>query len=100
MNALCNRVKEHVVTAVSLCAAAELCEVPVSREMTDKSRVLYHIQEYPELLDSSNMAMDSWIQIALDVQVMPRQLLSANIHNCNVMVVLYGNESWSLLNCK
>jgi hypothetical protein len=64
MNALCDRVKEHVVTS-----AVELCEVLVSREMTDKARVLYHIQEYPQLLDSSNMAMDSWIRIALDVQV-------------------------------
>ena len=34
----------------------------------DHRRVLYTIYEYAPLLDSSNMTMDDWVQIARDVQ--------------------------------
>ncbi|PNF24025.1 L-asparaginase [Cryptotermes secundus] len=57
--------EEYVGTRLS---ATEKSKFLVLPEMTDKTRVLYHIQEYSQLLDSSNMAMDSWIQIALDIQ--------------------------------
>ena len=34
----------------------------------DHRRVIYTIYEYAPLLDSSNMTMDEWVQIALDIQ--------------------------------
>ena len=35
----------------------------------DKKRILYTIYEYEPLLDSSNMTMDDWINIAKDLRV-------------------------------
>ena len=35
----------------------------------EKYRVTYTIYEYDDLLDSTNMQMDDWLQIAEDVKV-------------------------------
>ena len=40
--------------------------LPHSNEI--QRRVLYSIYEYDPLLDSSNMTMDDWIQIAKDIK--------------------------------
>ena len=45
------------------------CLLPlVLPHVPDNRRVIYTIYEYDPLLDSSNMTMDDWIQIAKDVQ--------------------------------
>ena len=48
-------------------------------------RVIYTIYEYDPLLDSSNMTMDDWIQIAKDVK--------ENYHNFDGFVILHGTDT-------
>lgn len=40
-------------------------------------RILYTIYEYEPLLDSSNMTMDDWINIAKDLRVLNRSILKS-----------------------
>ena len=48
-------------------------------------RVIYTIYEYDPLLDSSNMTMDDWIQIAKDIR--------ENYHNFDGFVILHGTDT-------
>ncbi|XP_073994651.1 L-asparaginase 1-like isoform X2 [Rhodnius prolixus] len=50
-----------------------------------KSRILYEIYEYEELLDSSNMSFDNWRQIAMDIY--------SNYNNYEGFVVLHGTDT-------
>ena len=47
---------------------AELLVPLVLPQVPDHKRVIYAIYEYDPLLDSSNMTMDDWIQIAKDIK--------------------------------
>lgn len=47
---------------------AELLVPLVLPQVPDHKRVVYQIYEYDPLLDSSNMTMDDWIQIAKDIK--------------------------------
>ncbi|XP_077484540.1 L-asparaginase 1-like [Amblyomma americanum] len=51
----------------------------------DPLRVLYTISEYNPLLDSSNITMDDWIQIARDIK--------AHYDTYNGFVVLHGTDT-------
>ena len=48
-------------------------------------RVIYTIYEYDPLLDSSNMTMDDWIQIAKDIR--------ENYHSFDGFVILHGTDT-------
>ena len=48
-------------------------------------RVIYTIYEYDPLLDSSNMTMDDWIQIAKDIR--------ENYHGFDGFVILHGTDT-------
>jgi len=48
-------------------------------------RVIYTIYEYQPLLDSSNMTMDDWIQIARDIK--------ASYHMFDGFIVLHGTDT-------
>lgn len=50
-----------------------------------KSRILYEIYEYEELLDSSNMSFDNWRQIAMDIY--------RNYNSYDGFVVLHGTDT-------
>ncbi|XP_042906093.1 L-asparaginase isoform X2 [Parasteatoda tepidariorum] len=43
-------------------------DVLVLPDTGESSRVVYTVQEYNPLLDSSNMTMDDWIRIAMDIK--------------------------------
>ncbi|PSN33679.1 hypothetical protein C0J52_20901 [Blattella germanica] len=47
----------------------------VHPEVVDKARILYRIKEYSPLLDSSNLGMDNWIRIGLDIKVRTNHLM-------------------------
>ncbi|KAG8201279.1 hypothetical protein JTE90_016763 [Oedothorax gibbosus] len=51
----------------------------------EASRVVYTVQEYAPLLDSSNMTMDDWIQIATDVKYSYEQFTG--------FVILHGTDT-------
>lgn len=40
-----------------------------SMNQNDSSRVIYVVSEYSNLCDSSNMCMDDWTRIAMDIKV-------------------------------
>ena len=46
----------------------------------DKKRILYTIYEYEPLLDSSNMTMDDWINIAKDLRVREKFLFAMKVN--------------------
>ncbi|KAH0548462.1 L-asparaginase [Cotesia glomerata] len=54
---------------------------------TDSRRVIYNIVEYSPLLDSSNMTMDDWIKIAIDIK--------ESYENYDGFVVLHGTDTLS-----
>jgi len=42
----------------------------------EKCRVVYTIYEYDPLLDSTNMTMDDWINVCVDIKVNKYSMLS------------------------
>lgn len=64
------------------------CDNPplVLPDTGDNFRVVYTVYEYQPLLDSSNMTMDDWIRISLDVQHF--------YMNFDGFVILHGTGTW------
>ncbi|XP_076318720.1 L-asparaginase-like [Tachypleus tridentatus] len=71
--------------------AKEICSLDTNKvplvlpETGDPKRVIYSIYEYDPLLDSSNMTMDDWIHIALDIK--------QSYEEFDGFVVLHGTDT-------
>ncbi|XP_069688700.1 L-asparaginase-like isoform X2 [Periplaneta americana] len=74
--------EEYVASKLSSKDKSKFLVLP---EVADKARVLYHIKEYSTLLDSCNMAMESWIRIALDIQ--------KSYESYDGFVILHGTDT-------